>query len=165
MKYIGSTYSNSFEDADFENEYKFDDFESSVFSHVYDKSFMENRILTCGKCLHLGTTEGKVKEKNFIWDFLNINGEYTKRVNGLSAPESSMILTPQMFEYIVKDEKKKFNSFVKAGGAIKCTKGHLTLLYKTTDKFHIWWTPKNGKRTGPNHGIIETIQVYSSLEI
>ena len=68
-----------------------------------------------------------------------------------------------MFEYIVKDEKKKFNSFVKAGGAIKCLKGHLSLLYRTTDKFYIWWTPRNGKRTGPNNVIIETVPVYSSL--
>lgn len=163
MKYIGSTYSNSFEDADFENEYKFEDFESSIFSHVYDKSFMENRILTCGSCTSLGATEESVRGKNFIWRFLNINGEYTKRVDGLSAPEGTMILTPQMFEYIVKDERKKFNSFVKAGGAIKCLKGHLSLLYRTTDKFYIWWTPRNGKRTGPNNVIIETVPVYSSL--
>lgn len=165
MKYIGSTYSKSFEDTDFENEYKFEDFESSIFSHVYDKSFMANRILTCGSCISLGATEKKVRENNFIWRFLNINGEYTKRVDGLSAPEDTMILTPQMFEYIVKDEKKKFNSFVKAGGAIKCLKGHLSLLYKTTDKFYIWWTPRNGKRTGPNNVIIETVPVYSSLNV
>lgn len=163
MKYIGSTYSNSFEDADFENEYKFEDFESSIFSHVYDRSFMENRILTCGSCTSLGATEESVRGKNFIWRFLNINGEYTKRVDGLSASEGTMILTPQMFEYIVKDERKKFNSFVKAGGAIKCLKGHLSLLYRTTDKFYIWWTPRNGKRTGPNNVIIETVPVYSSL--
>ena len=101
MKYIGSTYSNSFEDADFENEYKFDDFESSVFSHVYDKSFMENRILTCSSCTSLGATEENVRKKNFIWKFLNINDEYTERVDGLSTPEGTIILTPKMFEYIV----------------------------------------------------------------
>ena len=163
MKYIGSTYSNSFENADFENEYKFDDFESSVFSHVYDKSFMENRILTCGSCISLGATEENVRGKNFVWEFLNINGKYTERVDEYSTPEGTIILTPKMFEYIVKDEKKKFNSFVKAGGAIKCLKGHLSLLYRTTDKFYIWWTPRNGKRTGPNNVIIETVPVYSSL--
>lgn len=165
MKYIGSTYSNSFEDADFENEYKFDDFESSVFSHVYDKSFMENRILTCGSCTSLGATEENVRKKNFIWKFLNINDKYTERVDGLSTPEGTIILTPKMFEYIVKDEKKRFNNFIKAGGAIKCSKGHLSLLYRTTDKFYIWWTPRNGKRTGPNNVIIETIPVYSSLNV
>lgn len=165
LKYIGSTYSNSFEDADFENEYKFDDFESSVFSHVYDKSFMENRILTCGSCISLGATEENVRGKNFIWEFLNINGEYTERVDGLSTPEGTIILTPKMFEYIVKDEKKRFNNFIKAGGAIKCSKGHLSLLYRTTDKFYIWWTPRNGKRTGPNNVIIETVPVYSSLNV
>lgn len=82
MKYIGPTYSNSFEDANFEKDYKFDDFESSVFSHVYDKSFMENRILTCGKCLPLGNTEDKVKEKDFIWDFLNIMVNIQKELMG-----------------------------------------------------------------------------------
>ena len=160
MKYIGSTYSNSFEDADFENEYKFD---GSVFSHVYDKSFMENRILTCGSCISLGETEENVRGKNFIWEFLNINGEYTERVDGHFTPKGTIILTPKMFEYIVKDEKKKFNNFIKAGGAIKCTKGHISLLYRTTDKFYIWWTPRNGKRTGPNNVIIETVPVFSSL--
>lgn len=165
MKYIGSTYSNSFEDADFENEYKFDDFESSVFSHVYDKSFMENRILTCGSCISLGETEENVRGKNFIWEFLNINGEYTERVDGLSTPEGTIILTPKMFKYIVKDEKKKFKNFIKAGGAIKYSKGHISLLYRTTDKFYIWWTPRNGKRTGPNNVVIETVQVYSSLNV
>ena len=165
MKYIGSTYYNSFEDANFEKEYKFDDFESSVFSHVYDKSFMENRILTCGSCISLGETEENVRGKNFIWEFLNINGEYTERIDGHFTPKGTIILTPKMFEYIVKDEKKKFNNFIKAGGAIKCTKGHISLLYRTTDKFYIWWTPRNGKRTGPNNVIIETVPVFSSLNV
>lgn len=86
-------------------------------------------------------------------------------MDGLSAPEGTMILTPKMFEYIIKDEKKKFNNFIKAGGALKGTKGHISLLYRTTDKFYIWWTPRNGKRTGPNNVIIETVPVYSSLNI
>ena len=86
-------------------------------------------------------------------------------MDGLSAPEGTMILTPKMFEYIIKDEKKKFNNFIKAGGALKGTNGHISLLYRTTDKFYIWWTPRNGKRTGPNNVIIETVPVYSSLNI
>lgn len=162
-EYVGPTIAKGFNDIDFMEEYKFEDFEESVFSHVYDKSFMENRIITCVGCQSFGATEERVKDDNFIWSFLNINGEYTQKIAGLSRPKESIILTPKMFSYLLRDDRRRYRSFVKAGGALKCTDGHLFVVYKTNDRFFVWWTPRMGKRTGPNHCVIETVPVYSSI--
>ena len=76
-KLVYSQYANAIGDDNFMDEYTFEDFENSIFSHVYDKSFMENRILSCGRCIKTGASEAVVCDEKFIWKFLNINGEYT----------------------------------------------------------------------------------------
>ena len=42
-KLVYSQYANAIGDDNFMDEYTFEDFENSIFSHVYDKSFMEKR--------------------------------------------------------------------------------------------------------------------------
>ena len=162
---VYSQYANAVGDDNFMDEYTFEDFENSIFSHVYDKSFMENRILSCGRCIKTGASEAVVCDEKFIWKFLNINGKYTGKSMDMGAQVGSIIITPKEFNYIVKDEKRLNNNLVKAGGAVKCNKNHLSVIHSTTDCFYVWWTPRMGKRTGPNNSIIEIVPIYSSTEI
>ena len=164
-KLVYSQYANAIGDDNFMDEYVFEDFESSIFSHVYDKSFMENRILSCGRCIKTGASEAVVCDEKFIWKFLNINGEYTGKGMDMGSQVGSIIITPKEFNYIVKDEKRLKNNLVKAGGAVKCNKNHLSVIHSTNDCFYVWWTPRMGKRTGPNNSIIEIVPIYSSTEI
>ena len=162
---VYSQYANAVGDDNFMDEYTFEDFENSIFSHVYDKSFMENRILSCGRCIKTGASEAVVCDEKFIWKFLNINGEYTGKSMDMGSQVGSIIITPKEFNYIVKDEKRLKNNLVKAGGAVKCNKNHLSVIHSTNDCFYVWWTPRMGKRTGPNNSIIEIVPIYSSTEI
>lgn len=164
-KLVYSQYANAIGDDNFMDEYVFEDFESSIFSHVYDKSFMENRILSCGRCIMTGASESVVCDEKFIWKFLNINGEYTGKSMDMGSQVGSIIITPKEFNYIVRDEKRLKNNLVKAGGAVRCNKNHLSVIHRTKDCFYIWWTPRMGKRTGPNNSVIEIVPVYSSTEI
>lgn len=162
---VYSQYANAVGDDNFMDEYTFEDFENSIFSHVYDKSFMENRILSCGRCINTGTSEAVVCDEKFIWKFLNINGEYTGRRMDMGSQVGSIIITPKEFNYIVRDEKRLNHNLIKAGGALRCNKNHLSVIHRTKDFFYIWWTPRMGKRTGPNNSVIEIVPVYSSTEI
>ena len=162
---VYSQYANAIGDDNFMDEYTFEDFENSIFSHVYDKSFMENRILSCGRCIKTGASEAVVCDEKFIWKFLNINGKYTGKSMDMRSQVGSIIISPKEFNYIVKDEKKLKNNLVKAGGAVKCNKNHLSVIHSTNDCFYVWWTPRMGKRTGPNNSIIEIVPIYSSTEI
>lgn len=164
-KLVYSQYANAIGDDNFMDEYTFEDFENSIFSHVYDKSFMENRILSCGRCIITGASEAVVCDEKFIWKFLNINGEYTGESMDMGSQVGSIIITPKEFNYIVRDEKRLKNNLVKAGGAVKCNKNHLSVIHSTNDCFYVWWTPRMGKRTGPNNSIIEIVPIYSSTEI
>ena len=164
-KLVYSQYANAAGDDNFMDEYTFEDFENSIFSHVYDKSFMENRILSCGRCVNTENSEAIVCDENFIWNFLNINGEYTGNKSGIDQQTGSIIITPKEFKYIVSDVKRVNDNVVKAGGAVKCNKNHLSVIHNTNDCFYIWWTPRMGKRTGSNNYIIEIVPIYSSTEI
>ena len=164
-KLVYSQYANAIGDDNFMDEYVFEDFESSIFSHVYDKSFMENRILSCGRCIMTGASESVVCGEKFIWKFLNINGEYTGESMDMGSQAGSIIITPKEFNYIIRDEKRLKNNLIKAGGAVRCNKNHLSVIHRTKDCFYIWWTPRMGKRTGPNNSVIEIVPVYSSTEI
>lgn len=171
-KYIYPQYLNVFLSKYEENAEEAEDvlnsftlFEESVFSHVYDKSFMQNRIITCGNCMQTGNAESIVIDNsNFIWDFLNINGEYTKKRQLNSVP-GAFVLTSKMFEEIMSDDKTVSDNIRRVGGTIKCNNNHLSVVYKTDDEFYVWWTPRMGRRTGPDKCIIETVPVYSSMEI
>lgn len=162
---VYSQYANAVGDHNFMDEYTFEDFENSIFSHVYDKSFMENRILSCGRCIKTGASEAVVCDEKFIWKFLNINGKYTGKSMDMGSQVGSIIITPKEFNYIVKDEKKLKNNLVKVGGAVRCNKNHLSVIHRTKDCFYIWWTPRMAKRTGPNNSVIEIVPVYSSTEV
>lgn len=164
-KLVYSQYANAVGDENFMDEYTFEDFENSIFSHVYDKSFMENRILSCGRCMNTNSSEAIVCDDNFIWNFLNINGEYTRKKNGIEQQACSIIISQKEFDYIVRDVKRVNNNLIKAGGAVMCNQNHLSVIHRTSDYFYIWWVPRMGKRIGPNKSIIEIVPLYSSTAI
>lgn len=109
-------------------EFKFKYYNDSVESHVYDSSFMTDRILV-DKGQERGLDRQEVfSDNDLIWKFLNINGCYTKSKKVPVYPGSS----------IIND------------------KNRLTI----TDKhFFLLWTPRMGKRTGPNEFIIEAVPI------
>lgn len=131
----------------------FEYFEESIHSHVYDKSFTENRILVCPKC----TTQGKticdiLSNKNFVWEFLNINNYYSS--NNLHDVEdnSNVVIVPEsrLKRYLQND-----GSYL-----IQCKHGHKITIRKSDDVFYLYWTPRRGRYTGPNKCVIETVDLY-----
>lgn len=110
--------------------FKFNYYNDSVDSHVYDASFMTDRILV-GEGQERGYSRQDVfSDKDLIWKFLNINGCYTR--------------------------SKKVPVY--PGATIFNDKNHLS----ATDKqFYLLWTPRMGKRTGPNDAIIEIVPIVN----
>lgn len=153
-KVVFANYAN-----DSMDDFTYHDFECSVFSHVYDKSFMTHRILTCGKCMSVGNSEDIAADDMFIWNFLNINGTYTNTIRGINPPAGVTIITPRQFALIVN--KQTDDSYCGCDCTIECANHHPLTIKKTTDCFYIWWTPRMGKRTGPNGSIVEAVQLYS----
>lgn len=43
---------------------------------------------------------------------------------------------------------------------ISCENHHTLKIKKSLDKFYIFWQPRNGKPTGPNKCVIETVDLY-----
>lgn len=131
--------------ADQELNFTFEEFLNSVYAHVYDKAFFENRILIdkpqCGNTIDI-ILDGK--EKNmFVWNFLNINGWY--------------------FEHNFKE--KEWYGIEKPKGIRIITDKDLNINTQTEDYFYIYWMPKFGKYTGPNDSIIETVNLYTKDDL
>lgn len=136
---------------DFKN-YPFEFFEESVNSHVYDESFVKNRIIECDICKKKGLSMSDVLgDKNFVWNFLNINGYYTNKILGVKE-----------YSGVINLNKKELLKFRNSDDTYKihCEKKHEIIIRKSKDKFYIFWQPRNGKRTGPNKCIIETVDLY-----
>ncbi len=135
----------------------FNDFEESVFSHVYDKSFTQNRLLECSMCSQKGKTmEVVLNDTNFVWDFLNINNYYNQK--GLHNIKERT--------EIIKLTEKDLDLYRQENGDyyIQCKKGHDIVIRKSKDKFYLYWTPRRGKRTGPNNCVIETVDLYEVVK-
>ena len=95
------------QDVEMDNdELSYETYEESVFSHVYDISFFNDRIL----CVNTqkGNTIDVILDKDghknsFVWNFLNINGWYSKPENNVEGKEWFGI-KQQSDVKIVKDE-------------------------------------------------------------
>ena len=135
----------------------FDDFEKSVFSHAYDESFTQNRLLECSICSQKGKSmEEVLHDDNFVWDFLNINN-YHYLEGRQEVKERTEIL--QLTEKELTNCRKDNGDFI-----VRCNKGHKIVIRKSEDKFYLYWTPRRGKRTGPNNCIIETVNLYEVVK-
>lgn len=132
--------------------YPFSYFEESIKSHVYDKSFVEGRILECQKCKHTGLTMNEVlNDPVFVWNFLNINKTYFGKIKGLRSRDDVIYLN-----------ELDLSSFLQEDGSyvIMCENHHKITIRKSTDKFYIFWQPREGKFTGPNNNVIEVVDLY-----
>lgn len=100
---------------DFRN-YPFVYFEESIKSHVYDKSFVNNRILECNICNAKGMTMNDVlKDENYVWNFLNINSYYSDKIPGLRTYKGVINLSEQeLRKYLQQDGtyEPKFRSIL-----------------------------------------------------
>ena len=131
-----------------DEDFSYDTYEESIFSHVYDTSFFDDRIL-CGN-MNKGNTMDVILDKDgqknpFIWNFLNINGWYTKPENNVEGKEWFGI-EQQTDIKIVKDENIDKNE-------------------KNRDYFYIWWPMRWGMRTGPNNCVVEKVVLYTKDDI
>lgn len=141
---------NVMKQADVKN-YPFKYFKESVDCHVYDMGFVQDRILECSCCKINGQTlEDVVNDKDFLWKFLNINGCYTQKYN-VPAPQG-----------VVKVNDNELKQLVQSDGTylVSCEHNHKIRISKSKDCFYIFWTPREGKTTGPNNCVIEKVELY-----
>ena len=107
----------------------FAQYEESVHSHVYDKSFTEDRILVCPMC----ETQSKsmdeiIKNPNLVWEFLNINNYYSsKGLHGLKHNNNVLILS----EKELKKYKQADDTY-----NVTCLHGHTITIKKSDDVFY-----------------------------
>ena len=92
--------------------------------------------------------EEVLHDDNFVWDFLNINN-YHYLEGRQEVKERTEIL--QLTEKELTNCRKDNGDFI-----VRCNKGHKIVIQrgKSEDKFYLYWTPRRGKRTGPNNCII-----------
>ena len=134
-------------------DYPFEYFEESIWSHVYDESFVNNRLLTCPSCTPKGKTiDDILNDSNLIWNFLNINNYYSDRhLHGVKRQDGIVQLN---------DDELKRCRIGEEIYKIVCDHHHDMIIKKSSDKFFIYWAPRRGKRTGPNDSMIETVVLY-----
>ncbi len=134
-------------------DYPFKHFEESIWSHVYDESFVNNRLLTCPSCIPKGKTlEDILNDNNLIWNFLNINNYYSDRhLHGVTRQDGIVQLN---------DDELKKCQVGEGTYRIICDHHHQMIIKKSSDKLFLYWAPRRGKRMGPNDSIIETVDLY-----
>ncbi|MCH5312186.1 MAG: hypothetical protein J1E57_09590 [Prevotella sp.] len=130
--------------SDESDEYKFEIFQKSIYSHVYDKSFYSGRIFTSPTESSKGVDITILYDKDFVWKFLNINGWYSNPKN----PSGHIVEKYPGADFITEeqftDQKRK----------------EIGVIKDESDEFYIWWVPRKGRRTGPNGCIIEIVELY-----
>ena len=139
------------------NEASSNNFEKSVSSHIYDKSFIQGRLLECNTCSRKGRKmEEVLNDNHFIWDFLNINNYYSKKgIHNVKERTDIIHLT-----------EKELDSCRQPNGdyIIKCKMGHNTIVRKSEDSFYLYWRPHGDQYTGPQECIIEAFDVYEVVD-
>ena len=145
---------NIMKQGDFKN-YPFKYYKDSVDCHVYDIGFVNDRILECSSCKVKGRKlEDIINDNSFVWRFLNVNGCYTNKYN-VPAPKGVVKINDEELQrYAQKD-----NSYL-----LECQGHHKICVKKSEDCFYIFWTPRNGKATGPENCVIEKVDLYEVVE-
>ena len=118
---------------------------SSLSSHTYDLSFVENRLIVCPDCFNKGTTINDFQQVSFIRSYMNVNNELTpSQVKGVNR------IIPEDMERII--ERKEW----------ECPSCHTKYcIQENTDTLlSMWWPIRAGRYTGPDNCIIENIPVY-----
>lgn len=128
------------------DEFKFETFKKSIYSHVYDKSFYSGRIYTSPNKTTKGMDMNVLYDKDFVWKFLNINGWY-------SDPKNSS-------GHVV--EKFPGSDFITEDEFTEDKRREIGVVKDESDEFYIWWVPRKGKKTGPNGCVIEIVELYKN---
>lgn len=135
--------------------YPYKYFEESVMSHVYDKSFIQNRILECSHCKITGTCMNDILDDDmFVWNYLNINGHYSCKIPHVRKHSGVINMSESELHKYLQDDGDYL---------ITCKNGHSLKIRKSKDKFYIFWQPRNGRLTGPNNSTIETVDLYEII--
>ncbi len=130
----------------------YENFIQSIFSHVYDKSFTKNRIVSCPKCRHNGVTIDDFKKEGFIKDFIKTQSDNRKEMLAINKRGFYRTTEKEMGK-IKKDWKWV---------CPKCGKS-FDVIYRESNNQYRWWPIRVGQRTGPNGVIIEKMPVYEIL--
>ena len=121
-------------------------FIESVHSHVYDSSFVENRIAMLPNYTEISINN--FKDSHFIKQFIYINSERDDRLYKDEIENRGFIsITPIQMSKIDKAKEFKWGNICKKVQRINY------------NQFH-WWPIRNGVRTGPNGKIIELISCW-----
>ncbi len=122
----------------------YNSFMESVNSHVYDISFVENRIVMLPKYAEL--TIDSFKKSHFIKQFILINSERDDKQHKEEIENRGYIsIPPEQMSNIDKAHDFKWGNICKKVQRINYNQYH-------------WWPIRSGKRTGPNKVIIEPIR-------
>lgn len=123
-------------DNDMLSDTSYESYKASIFSHAYDKSFWNDRIITCYDFQIPNT----LKNKFDFNKFLTTEGECFYRITD-----------------------KKMNQILRQG-YWTCKKNNQLVKYeivKESNSNYLWWAIRMGKRTGPNGKLIEELPIYS----
>ena len=133
-------------------EITYESFIQSINSHVYDLSFTENRIVSCPKCRHNGTTIDNFKNESFIKDFIKTQSD---------DPNKMVAINKRGFYNTTEEELAK----IVDSGKWVCPKCKIAfaVAYRENNNQYRWWPIRMGQRTGPNDVIIEKMPVYEIL--
>ena len=85
-----------------------------------------------------------------------IHGEFPLRHKyNVPAPKGVVKINDEELQrYAQKD-----NSYI-----LECQGHHKICVNKSEDCFYIFWTPRNGKATGPGNCVIEKVDLYEVIE-
>ena len=127
----------------------FESFMESVNSHVYDRSFVENRIVILPN--YTTVSIESFKNSQFIKRFITVN---SVRNDGLCKEDIEnrgyISISPEEMINIDKNKQFKWKNITKKIRKVDY------------NQFH-WWPIRSGIRTGPNGAIIERIENWEFI--
>ena len=131
----------------------YEDFLSSIYAHVYDRSFTENRIVYAPQKVESHYIDD-FKDPQFIKQFMLINsvrddGKYKEDIES----RGFYSISPNEMEQIIK----------KGVWKSPCNSKELKILKSSVPLF-MWWPIRKGAFTGPNNVLIEIVDVWDCEE-
>lgn len=133
-----------------EFEYDYDSFMESVYSHVYDRSFVENRIVMLPNYAEI--TIDCFKKSQFIKQFICINSERDDKLYKDDIENRGYVsISPEHMDNIDKTHEFKWGTISKQIQRINYSQFY-------------WWPIRSGMRTGPNGVIIELIKNWEFID-
>jgi hypothetical protein len=123
-------------DSDMLSDMSYESYKASIFSHAYDLSFWNDRIITCSEFQSPNT----LKNKYDFNEFLTTKGECYYRI---ADDKINKIILQGYWICKRKDQLIKYE------------------IVKETNSNYMWWPIRMGRRTGPKGMLIEELPIYS----